>query len=198
MITRAAADPYAHARQFSPGHIHPGRARPRSGRDAPTSRGRDHRLLERRDEIAHAEPRAAQIDQRVDHELPRPVVGDLPAAVDLDHRDVAGIAQMRGIGVHPEREHRIVLQNPDLVRRRRIAPIGEVLHRAPGLEVPDAAQLTDEDDRLPPRGRGCRGRRCRRPAPARRDNSSARADPIRIRGSRARAPSHGSGRTPRA
>ena len=46
--------------------------------------------LERRHEIAHAELRATQVDQRIDDELAGPVIGDLAAAIDLHDRNVAG------------------------------------------------------------------------------------------------------------
>ena len=80
-------------------------------------RERDHRILERDDELAHADAAAAQVDQRIDDELPRAVVGHLPAAVDADHRDVAGREQVLGPAVQALREDRRVLEEPDFVRR---------------------------------------------------------------------------------
>ncbi len=69
---------------------------------------------------AHAEPGAAEVEQRIDHELARAVIGHLSAAIDLHHRDVAGREHVLGTRVHAEREDRRMLEEPDLVAASRV------------------------------------------------------------------------------
>jgi hypothetical protein len=57
-------------------------------RDPERREGRNHRAFERRDE-RHDLTKARQLANRVDDELPRSVVGDVAAALDLDDVDAA-------------------------------------------------------------------------------------------------------------
>ena len=60
-------------------------------------------FLERRHQLPHAQPAALQIDERINHELARSVVGDLPATIDLDHRNVARLRERaRGFALSPK------------------------------------------------------------------------------------------------
>ena len=80
-----------------------------------------HRRLDAPDHVAHAEPRAPQIEQQVGDELARAVVRHLAAAVDLDDRDAVVAQQVLAAAGEPERVDRRMLGQPDLVggRRRR-------------------------------------------------------------------------------
>jgi hypothetical protein len=100
-------------------------------------------LLERGDEVTNTEARAAQVDQRIDHELTRAVIGDLSAAIDANDWDVTCGENMRGIGIHAEREHRLVLEHPDLVGCVRIAHIREALHGLPRRQIGHTAEFND-------------------------------------------------------
>ncbi len=74
-----------------------------------------HTALDQVDEVAHAQLQAAQIHQEIEHPLPRPVVGDLSAAIHLNDRYSAGSQYMLGPARLSLREHRRMLQQPQLV-----------------------------------------------------------------------------------
>jgi hypothetical protein len=100
-------------------------------------------LLERGDEVTNTEARATQIDQWIDYELARTVIGDLSAAIGANDWNVTCSENMRGIGIHAEREHRLVLEHPDLVGRVRSAHIREVLHGLPRRQISHTAEFND-------------------------------------------------------
>ena len=127
----AAANAQADAGELDPIHVDARRIAAAGRFDAVPGAQVDDALFQAAHEIAHAQARAPQIDERVDHELAGSVVGHLAAAVDLDHRDVAGREQVFRLGVEPERKHALVLAEPDLVGRRLVASVGEFLHRPP-------------------------------------------------------------------
>jgi hypothetical protein len=104
-------------------------------------------LLQGRYEVADAETEPLQVDQRIDHEHPRSVVGDLAAAVDLYDRYVAGCQQVLATGIQTQREYRAVLCEPDLVGRFGSARIGEALHGPPKRLIVLQPEFTDGDRR---------------------------------------------------
>src|SRR5689334_21661687 len=108
VVAGAAADAQAHARDLLAADVDARRVLAAFGLDAERGAVRDHGTLERGDQVAHAEPGAADVDEWIDHELARTVVGDLPAAIDLHHRDVAGGQHVAGVAIEPLREHRRV------------------------------------------------------------------------------------------
>ena len=111
----------------------------------------DQALLHQAHQLAHLEAAPAQVDEQIHHQLARAVVGDLPAAVDLDHRDVGGAQQMLRLARLPEGVDRRMLQPPQLVGGVVVAPVGEGLHRAPGRLVGRAAQFAHHAGRRPAR-----------------------------------------------
>ena len=74
--------------------------------------------------VAHAELRAPQVDQQVRDELPRAVIRDLTAAIDLDHRMPFVAQQVLATAGETERVDRRMLGQPDLVGCRERARIG--------------------------------------------------------------------------
>ncbi len=84
-----------------------------------------------------------QVQQRVQHDLAGAVVGHLAAAVDVQHRDVAGHQHVFGLAGLAEGEHRVVLDQPQFVGGGLVARVGEGLHRAPHRLVGLAAQVAD-------------------------------------------------------
>jgi hypothetical protein len=76
------------------------------------------------------------------------MIGHLPTAIDLQHRDIARRQQMLGATVQALGEYGIMLGKPKLIGSISIAPVGEVLHCLPGLPVLRAAQIPDPDWRL--------------------------------------------------
>ncbi len=54
------------------------------------SQGIDDRLLQQRHQLPHAQLTALEVQQDVHHLLSRTVIGDLAAAIALDHRNIAG------------------------------------------------------------------------------------------------------------
>ena len=139
MITRSAAHSDADTRDFAFLNIHPGRARPRSGRNSVISETGDDGFFECGDEIAHTKTRTTQIDQRIDDELTRSVIGDLSAAINAHHRNFARRKHMSRIGIHAKRKDGLVFEHPDFIGRVDRALIGEALHRFPNRQIGDAA-----------------------------------------------------------
>src|SRR4029077_19963376 len=114
VIAAAAAHAHADARELAATDVHPWCLAPGLGGDAVIGWQIDDGALERAHELPHAERGASQVDQRVDHELSRAMGGDLPAAIDLHHRDAPGREQVRTTRADTEREYRAVLEEPDL------------------------------------------------------------------------------------
>ncbi len=72
------------------------------------------------------------------------MIGDLPAAIDLDHRNVARRKDVLAFRVEPQGKDGRMLEQPDLVRSGGIALVGEALHRAPGGLVGHEPEVTNE------------------------------------------------------
>src|SRR6185369_4247418 len=140
VITRAAADAQADAGDLATIDVDTRRVLAALGADAEAGTVVDHGAFQHGDEVAHAEPRAADVDEWIDHELAGAVIGDLPAAIDLHDGNVAGREHVAGVAVQTLCEHRRMLEQPDLVRRVRIARVGDALHLAPGRDVLDLAE----------------------------------------------------------
>ena len=63
--------------------------------------------------------RAPQVEEQVRDELAGPVIGHLPAAIDLDDRDAVVAQQVLAPAGEAQRVDRRMLGQPDFVRRRR-------------------------------------------------------------------------------
>jgi hypothetical protein len=91
------------------------------GADTVRQTRRDERRLERTDQRPDRQAPACEGDDRIGHQLPRAVVGDLAAPLDADHLDVApgkvvGRRQdVRRIRVPAERQDGRVLEEEQLV-----------------------------------------------------------------------------------
>jgi hypothetical protein len=79
----------------------------------------DHRLLELGDEPLDRQAAAAQVEQNVGDDLPRPVICDLAAAIDARDGNPIPAQQMLWLPGLPEGVNRRVLEEPQLVGRRR-------------------------------------------------------------------------------
>ena len=55
-----------------------------------------HGALERLDQRSHAEAQSLEVDQQVDDQLSGPVISDLSAAIDLQHRNRVGAQHVLG------------------------------------------------------------------------------------------------------
>src|SRR5688572_1029624 len=131
VVAGAATDAQAHAGDLAAIDVDAGRVPAAFGRDAETGAIIDDGALQRRDEIAHTESGAADVDEWIDHELAGAVIGHLAATVDLDHGDIARGEYVAGVGIEAQREHRGMFEHPDLVRRVLVACVGDALHLAP-------------------------------------------------------------------
>jgi hypothetical protein len=69
------------------------------------------------------------------------MVGHLPAAVDLHHRDITRQQQVLGLAGLALGEHRRVLDQPDFVGGIAAAFVGEALHGMPDRLVSHLAKL---------------------------------------------------------
>ncbi|VTR69403.1 hypothetical protein DESC_740142 [Desulfosarcina cetonica] len=61
-----------------------------AGRDAPVTGGADHGLLQRGNEFDDLQAMAGKMHDRIDHQLSRPVVGDVATAPGGDHPNAFG------------------------------------------------------------------------------------------------------------
>ena len=119
------------------------RACPRG--DAVCRKRGNHRLLQSRDETADTVAKPREIEQHIDHGLPRPVIGHLTTAVALHDRNIARRQQVLGLASLTLREHRRMLDEPELVRRVFITRCGEGAHRFEGFRVVAPTELTHQD-----------------------------------------------------
>ena len=136
-------------------HVHAGRVGPAVRRYPLRIKQFYHRRLDRPDHVADAEAGAAEVDEQVGDELPGPVIGDLPAAIDLDHRNAGVAPQVLAAAGETERVHRRMLGQPDLVGGAGVARVGERLHRAPAALVVGAAERPDDGAAGLVAARGC-------------------------------------------
>ena len=68
------------------------------------------------------------------------MISYLAASVDLNYGDLAGRENVSRVAIHPQREHRMVLQQPDLIGRVLVAFSRVLLHRVPSRHVIDATE----------------------------------------------------------
>src|SRR5690606_18054823 len=141
MEAASAAHADAQRRDLGPAHVHAGRALQALATDVPLVERVDDRLLDPAHVLAHAHADPAQVQQRVEHDLARAVVGHLAAAVHVQHRDVARRQHVLRLAGLAQGEHRLVLDQPQLVRRVLATGIGEALHRPPHRLVSLAAEV---------------------------------------------------------
>src|SRR5690606_30019716 len=142
----AAAVAHADAERgdLGAGHVHARRALAARADDVPLQQGVDDRLLDPAHVVAHAQLHAPQVEQRIRHDLARPVVGHLAAAVDVQYWNVAGAEHVFGLAGLAEGEDRIVFDQPQFVERIPVARVGEALHRAPDGLVGLATEVADQ------------------------------------------------------
>ncbi|MNP21365.1 hypothetical protein D3C76_1139790 [compost metagenome] len=111
------------------------------GGDTVTGQQLDQALLHPADQIAHAKPELAHVQQQISHQLAGAVVGHLTTTVDLHHRNITGKQQMLGLAGLALGEHRRVFHQPDLVGGIVAAFVGEALHGMPDRLVSHLAEL---------------------------------------------------------
>ena len=68
------------------------------------------------------------------------MIGDLAAAVGLDHRDITRTEQVLGLAGLALGEHGRMLDHPELGGGILIARVGEISHRLPGGQVVASAR----------------------------------------------------------
>jgi hypothetical protein len=131
VITAVPPNPDADAAELFITHIDSRRAAPGFSRDAKVSSHLNHALLESGHNIPHAQLGTPEINERIHHQLAWTVVRHLSTAIDLNNRNIAGRQHVSRAGIHPKREDRRMLQEPDLVRSGSVALIGKALHGSP-------------------------------------------------------------------
>src|SRR5262245_22070398 len=116
--------PDGHADGSDLARAHPDARQPGTslGGDAEMRQRADQHLFEPAHVPAHVGPQVAQAEDRVAHQLPGPVIRDLTAATDPDHRDgaVGGCSEEARIGTAPERVDGRMLEH-----EKRVRPAGE-------------------------------------------------------------------------
>src|ERR1051326_8608904 len=103
----------------------------------------DDRLLEERHELPYLDAAPGEVDERVDDELAGAVIGDVAAAIGPDQRNA--ILDRRVVRALPQRVHRRMLEQPQLIRGFAVPPRGEILHRCERRQVGGAAEALDAD-----------------------------------------------------
>jgi hypothetical protein len=109
--------------------INAGRALSPHSNNVPVLERIDDGLLDPTNQLAYADAEPTQIDQWISDDLAGTVIRHLSAALDLDHRDIAGGQYVFWFSSLPECEHGLVLQQPKFIGRLFITLIGEATHR---------------------------------------------------------------------
>ncbi|MPM65450.1 hypothetical protein SDC9_112346 [bioreactor metagenome] len=130
-VAARVIEPYIHARGMC--HTVAG--------DAEMRQGADHGFFQAVDVFLDEIARAAQVDQRIGHDLARAMEGDLAAAVALHHGNGAGREQVIGLACNALREHGVVLAQPELVGGVGGAACGEALHGKGGVDIVDPPEF---------------------------------------------------------
>src|SRR5690606_21662098 len=94
-------------------------------------------------QLAHAELAPTQIDKQVADDLAGAVICHLAAAIDLNHRNIAGRDDMLGLAGLALRKHARMLQQPHFIECVCIARIGEGAHCIPHGLIIGEAELAD-------------------------------------------------------
>jgi hypothetical protein len=131
VITAVPPNPNTDAPELLTANVDSRRLAPGFSRDTKLSSHLNHALLESGHNIPHAKLGAPEINERIHHQLTWPVVRHLSATIDLDNRNIAGRQHVSRAGIHPKREDRRMLQEPDLVRSGSVALISQALHGSP-------------------------------------------------------------------
>src|SRR5690606_2854153 len=84
-------------------------------------------------------------EQEIGDELARAMVGDLAAAFGRHDGNGPGVVDEGVLARDALREHRRVLEQPDLVARRSVAATGEFAHRLERRQVRREADPADQD-----------------------------------------------------
>ncbi len=104
----------------------------------------DHCLFHQPHQFAHVDLPAAHVEQQVGDDLAGAVIGDLAAAVDLDHWNIGTVQQVfrlagKTLGVYGR-----MLHQPDFIACSAIPLGGEFFHRIPGRLVFDQSQRMND------------------------------------------------------
>ena len=105
----------------------------------------DHRLLQSCHQSPHTEPQPSHIQQTVNHDLPRTVIGDLSAAIDFDDWNIAGAEQMLRLAGQSLGKHRRMFNLPEFIDSIRITGIGKRPHGVKDWQVFAASQSAKEN-----------------------------------------------------
>ena len=131
VIAATLADPKTEGREFFPRHVDTRGGLFPDGLDTRLPGQIDHGLLQRRHQPARAHFPPAKVKQYVDHQLTGTVIGNLSAPVGARHGNRARIQDMfRAPGLTQGKDGRM-LDQPDLVYRRRPPGIGKCPHGLP-------------------------------------------------------------------
>ena len=109
-------------------HVNTRRARHAMAGEAVAGQHGQHGFFDAPDQFLDEIARAAQIDERIGHHLPRSVVGDLAAAVGGDDGDAVSLQHMLRFAGLPLRVHGRVLAQPKLIGRGSGARGGKRAH----------------------------------------------------------------------
>jgi hypothetical protein len=144
---KTAAPAYAqtYARELVAGNVNTGRVGTACGRNAEFRRQVDDTLFQGRHQRSHPHGGSPKVEQRVDHELARPVKRNLTAAVNPYDRDVAGREQVFLAGVQTHGKYRRVFREPDFITGRIRTRIREALHRMPQRNVILPSEIPNRD-----------------------------------------------------
>jgi hypothetical protein len=145
VVAAAAPDPEANRGDLGAIDIDTGRIRAGRCKDAVVGQQIDHGPFEQVHQGLDADAHPWKLQQQIGDELSRTVVSDLSAAVGLHHRDVSGRKQMLVTSRLAEREHRRMLQQPELIGCLGTALVREPSHRLPGGCVVSSAQTSNEE-----------------------------------------------------
>jgi len=143
-----SGDPNAERRDLGVADVYARRAGPAQAGDTESREQIDHGPFHQADKLAHLDRAPAEVDQRVEHDLARAVVGDLAPALATSDRQRPGLRSMRRIGRMAQRIDRRMFEQPKLVRCPGIAVSRKAAHRLQGRQILHPSEALDDQ-------RGC-------------------------------------------
>ncbi len=147
MVTATTFHAQTQGRDLGALYVDPGRAQLAFTIDAIIAQYLQDTLLDAPHQLLHAHPFALKVDQHVGDDLAGAVIGNLAAAIGLNHRYRRGLQQMLGLARETLGIDRRMLQQPNFVARFGVALRSESLHRVPRGFVIGDTELPDRQRR---------------------------------------------------
>ena len=145
MVAAATADSQTDAAEFRTVYVDARCILSADGLDAVVCDRCNHRVFQSRNEIADAQIRSLQVEQRIHDQLTGSVKSYLATTVYRNHRDIRRCQEMFAVRIDAEGVDGRVLQEPDLIGGLRPPLVGEGGHFAKCRRVVDQPESSNCD-----------------------------------------------------